>query len=73
MPSLSCWSAFCRSCFYTGRRSSSRFSRPEEEKDGARGRIENGGGYVARMAELQHRKHQEKSGRRKVEISGLHF
>jgi hypothetical protein len=25
------------------------------------------------MAELQHRKHQKKSGGRKVEISGLHF
>jgi hypothetical protein len=64
MPSPSYWSAFCRSCFYTGRRSSSRFSRPKEEKDGARSRVENGGGYVARVAELQHRKNQEKSGRR---------
>jgi hypothetical protein len=44
----------------------------EKEKDKTCGRIEKSRSDVAWGPELHHRSHQERNGRRKVEISGLH-
>src|ERR1700733_15059461 len=79
MPSLSFWSAFCRSYFCIAEKSSSK-SRScsslgagcEKEEDGACGRVENGGSKVAWGPEFHHCDHQKCSGNRKKQIPGLH-
>jgi hypothetical protein len=45
----------------------------EKKEDGACSRIEEGGGEVAWGSEFNHRCDQEGNGRRKVEVSGLHY
>jgi hypothetical protein len=45
----------------------------KKEKDGPSSRVDEGGGEVAWGAKFKHGGDQEGKGRRKVEVSGLHY